>query len=136
MSKQPHLKTSFSSLRCLLARRRQELLSVPVEMEVSGSTAFRHTRQIYVPEKGGVYLIHDLRGVLYVGRTQNLYRRFDQHYWLTGNEFLSLAMRQSFGELTFSWVIANNDRERANLESHLITWLRPVCNRLIPSTKD
>lgn len=117
---------------CLLDKRRQALLHMPVDIELSGSTAFRHTRHIYVPKRAGVYLIHDLRGVLYVGRTRDLYRRFDEHYWLTDNELLSLAMRQSFGELTFSWVIAEDERERADLEHRLIAWLRPACNRLLP----
>lgn len=117
-----------------LDRRRQALLHMPVDVELNGSTAFRHTRHIFVPKKAGVYLIHDLRGVLYVGRTCNLYRRFDEHYWLTDNELLSLAMRQPFGELTFSWVIAEDDRERADLENRLIAWLRPACNRLLPSS--
>ena len=111
--------------------RRHALLHMPLDVVLSGSTAFRHTRHIYVPKKGGVYLIHDLRGVLYVGRTRNLYRRFDEHYWLTVNELLSLAMQQSFGELSFSWITVNDECERIDLESRLIVWLRPACNRLL-----
>ena len=121
---------------CLLDKRRQALLHMPLDVELSGSTAFRHTRHIYVPKKGGVYLIHDLRGVLYVGRSRDLYRRFDEHYWLTDNELLSLAMRQPFGEITFSWVIAEEERKRAELEHHLTAWLRPTCNRLLPGTRN
>lgn len=117
-------------------RRRQALLHMPLDIELSGTTAFRHTRHIYVPKKGGVYLIHDLRGVLYVGRTRNLYRRFDEHYWFTGNELLALAMRQSFGEIAFSWITANDERERIDLESRLIVWLRPACNRLLTGTSN
>lgn len=59
--------------------------------------------------------------------------RFDEHYWLTDNDLLSLAMRQPFGELTFSWVIAEDESERANLENQLIAWFRPACNLLLPS---
>ena len=119
---------------CLLDKRRRALLHIPLDVELSGSTAFRHTRHIYVPKKGGVYLIHDLRGVLYVGRSRNLYRRFDEHYWLTDNDLLLLAMRQAFGEITFSWVIAEEERKRMELEHRLIAWLRPACNRLLPGT--
>lgn len=125
-----------SSPTSLFEQRRQALLCRAVDVELNGSTAFRHTRQIYVPKEGGVYLIHDLRGVLYVGRTCDLYRRFHEHYWLTDNELPLLALRQSFGELTFSWVIAENEYERADLETRLIAWLRPVCNRLLPSIKN
>ncbi len=133
MSKQLHRELPPESSPRLRDRRRQALLHVPVVIELSGSTAFRHTRHIHVPKKGGVYLIHDLRGVLYVGRTCNLYRRFDEHYWLTDNELLALAMRKSFGELNFSWVIVENKSEMADLENHLIAWLLPACNRLLPS---
>lgn len=132
MPKQAESVEPPQSRPCLLDKHRQALLRMPVDIELSGSTAFRHTRHIYVPKKGGIYLIHDLRGVLYVGRTRNLYRRFDEHYWLTDNELLSLAMRQSFGELTFSWAIAEDKGERADLETRLIAWLRPACNRLLP----
>lgn len=135
VSKKRHFEIPFESPPRLLIGRRRELLLVPVHIEMSGSTAFRHTRHIHVPKKGGVYLIHDLRGVLYIGRTRNLYRRFDEHYWLAENEFLSLAMRQPFGEITFSWVIDEDEGDRVDLESRLIAWLRPVCNRLVPRTQ-
>ena len=128
-------KPPQSRLR-VVDKRRQALLHMPLDVELSGTTAFRHTRHIYVPKKGGVYLIHDLRGVLYVGRTRNLYRRFDEHYWFTGNELLALAMRQSFGEIAFSWITANDERERIDLESRLIVWLRPACNRLLTGTSN
>jgi predicted GIY-YIG superfamily endonuclease len=122
--------------RSLLKKYRQGLLCMPLDVSLNGSVAFRHTRHMLVPEQPGVYLIHDLRGVLYVGRSVNLYRRFDQHYWLTDNRLLSLAMRQSFGEMTFSWVLVEDEAERANLESRLISWLRPACNRLVPYAND
>jgi excinuclease UvrABC nuclease subunit len=85
-----------------------------------------------VPRRPGVYLLHDLRGVLYVGSTRNLYRRFHQHYWLTANDLIALAMRQPFGELTFSWFLVADDTQRAALERVLIGWLQPPCNRVIP----
>ena len=120
----------------LYEEHRQALLHRAVDVELNGSTAFRHTRHIYIPKKGGVYLIHDLRGVLYVGRTCNLYRRFNEHYWSADNERLSLVLRQPFGELRFSWAIVENKGERADLETRLIAWLRPTCNRLFPSIKN
>ncbi len=43
-------------------------------------------------------MLHDLRGVLYVGATGNLNRRFHQHYWLTEDELLAEAMRRPLGE--------------------------------------
>ena len=115
---------------------RQALLYQAVDIELNGSTAFRHTRQLCIPRRGGVYLIHDLRGVLYVGRTCNLYRRFYEHYWSADNERLSLVLQQPFGDLRFSWAIVENEGERAALETRLIAWLRPICNRFFPSIKN
>ena len=136
IAKQTDTPVPTESRRRVLDKRRQALLHVPPDIELDGSTAFRHTRHVYVPKKGGVYLIHDLRGVLYVGRTCNLYRRFDEHYWFTDNELLSLAMRQSFGEFTFSWILADSEQDRINLECRLVVWLRPACNRLLPGTRN
>src|SRR4051812_8688529 len=103
--------------------RHRVLTHLPAGLELSGSTAFRCTRHMLVPQKPGVYLLHDLRGVLYVGKTRNLYRRFDQHYWLTDNELLALAMRRPFGELAFSWILVDGDNERTDLERRVIAWL-------------
>jgi excinuclease UvrABC nuclease subunit len=86
-----------------------------------------------VPERPGVYLLHDLRGILYAGRTRNLSLRFHQHYWLTKNELLAVAMQRPFGELTFSWILVDGENERADLERRVIAWLKPPCNRLIPN---
>ena len=33
----------------------------------------------WIPQYEGVYLFHDLRGVYYIGESNNLQRRFDQH---------------------------------------------------------
>jgi excinuclease UvrABC nuclease subunit len=85
-----------------------------------------------VPRRPGVYLPHDLRGALYIGSTGNLYRRFHQHYWLTANNLIELAMRRPFGELTFSWFLVADGSQRAVLERLLIGWLQPPCNRVLP----
>src|SRR5262245_13955745 len=117
-------------------QRRQNsgvLSALGQKLQPSGSAVFRHTRQMLVPQRAGVYLLHDLRGVLYVGSTSNLYRRFDQHYWLTKNDLIELAMRQPFGQLTFSWFLVADDDRRAALERLLIGWLQPPCNRVIPA---
>lgn len=116
-------------------KRRNEavLAGLGQTLRLSGSATFRHTRHMLVPRRAGVYLLHDLRGVLYVGSTRNLYRRFHQHYWLTANDLIEQAMRHPFGELTFSWFLVTEDGQRTALERLLIGWLQPPCNRVIPS---
>jgi excinuclease UvrABC nuclease subunit len=104
-------------------------------LKPQSSVAFRHTRTLLIPDRPGVYLIHDLRGVLYVGKTRNLRRRFLEHYWLSDNELLRLALRQSFGAVQFSWWAIEGGVERARLEARLIAWLRPPCNRVMPRTQ-
>jgi excinuclease UvrABC nuclease subunit len=98
------------------------------------SIPFRQTRSLLIPDRPGVYLIHDLRGVLYAGKTRDLRRRFYEHYWLTDNELLRLALRQRFGAVHFSWWLVEGDADRAGLEAGLVAWLRPPCNRVIPRT--
>lgn len=115
------------------SRNHGVLASLEIPFRVGGSAAFRHTRQMLVPRQGGVYLLHDLRGVLYVGATGNLNRRFHQHYWLTENELLAEAMRCPFGELMFSWLSVAERGQRIALERVLIGWLQPPCNRVIPT---
>lgn|SRR5574337_1836658 len=125
------MRPAFHPIR---ARNLGVLSSLGQKLRLTGSAAFRHTRQMLVPRRAGVYLLYDLRGVLYVGTTRNLYRRFDQHYWLTANELIEVAMQHPFGDLTFGWILVADDRQRAELERLLISWLRPPCNRRIPST--
>ncbi|WP_211109556.1 GIY-YIG nuclease family protein [Azospirillum tabaci] len=108
------------------------LLRTPVQMEPSGSAPFLPTYGMLVPDNAGVYLIHDLRGVLYVGRTNLLRRRFNEHFWIADNELLLVARRHPFGEVAFSWILVEAESDRATLERRLVSWLQPPCNRLIP----
>lgn len=117
-----------------MGRNQGLLAGVGRKLRLSGSASFRHTRQMLVPRRAGVYLLHDLRGVLYAGSTRNLYCRFHQHYWLTANNLIEQAMRQPFGELTFSWFLVADDHQRGALERVLIGWLRPHAIACFPLT--
>lgn len=111
---------------------RRGLLNPQPQRDVDGSAPFCAFQSALVPEAGGVYLIHDLRGILYVGRTINLRQRLAQHYWVTENDLLRLALRHRFGEMRFSWFLLDGGRERALLEHDLVGWLQPPCNRVTP----
>ncbi len=101
-----------------------------IDVRVDGTVGFRFAQELLVPEEGGVYLIHDLRGVLYAGRTANLLRRFRQHYWAQNNPLLVAAIVRPVGELSFSWTLAEEGAEQARLERRLIRAFVPPCNRL------
>lgn len=105
------------------------ILTAPPLPRLDGRTAFCQGHQGYVPAQGGVYLIHDLRGILYVGKSVDLRRRFAEHYWLGGNPYLALAVANPIGDVTFSWSIAASPM-RDELEAHLIAAYNPPCNRL------
>jgi excinuclease UvrABC nuclease subunit len=89
-------------------------------------------RSFLVPDEPGVYLIHDIRGALYVGRSADLRRRFSEHCDARGNELIARAQRSAFGVLAFSWTTVLDGQQRAQVEHMLITWLQPPCNRVIP----
>lgn len=111
---------------------RASLLAPAPEFELAGSVPLRRARRFLVPDEPGVYLIHDLRGVLYAGRTVRLQRRFEEHRCAQSNDLLLAAQRSAFGALAFSWTLVRDGRRRAQLERALVTWLRPVCNRVTP----
>ena len=115
------------------ASRRAVLLSPPPNSPLFGPVPLRRVRGFIIPDEPGVYLIHDLRGVLYAGRSICLRRRFAEHCEARGNELIGLAQRSVFGLLAFSWVIVPDRRRRAQLEHEFIAWLQPPCNSVVPS---
>lgn len=105
------------------ARRR--VASKPPSLAIDGDLPYREGWAAGVPTQAGVYLIRDLRGLLYVGRSVNLRRRFHQHRDQSHNELLRLALRNPWGELRFAWIV---DPKPKVLEELLIDHLMPICN--------
>jgi excinuclease UvrABC nuclease subunit len=107
---------------------REDLLHEPPVLNLDGTVPYRRGFAINVPSKSGIYLLHDLRGVLYVGQSDNLHRRFEEHYNERDNPLLVVAITKPVHELAFSWLIANrSDLDR--IERRLIRCFHPVCNR-------
>ncbi len=79
-------------------------LSMKLQVRLDGSAPFRRTSDVLLPRSGGVYIIHDLRGALYVGRTGDLLRRFQEHETLPPNRLIGMARRSAVGPLHFSWI--------------------------------
>ena len=131
MSKKPPPPAVGPTPRDFHRSRAVRLLTGPFDLTLDGSVEFTHTREWLVPERTGVYLLHDLRGVLYVGRTNDLRRRFSQHYWICGNQLLRLALRSPVGALLFSWKQHPDETLSSATERRLIARFQPVCNRLL-----
>ncbi len=109
---------------------RHRLLSDAPNVPIDASVAFRLDRDLMIPHRPGVYLIHDLRGVLYVGRSVDLRRRFDEHFWQCENPLLAVAIAQPVGELRFSWHLIGFPAQ-VTLERQLINYFNPPCNRTL-----
>jgi predicted GIY-YIG superfamily endonuclease len=105
-------------------------------VDLDGSVPFRRTSDVLIPSSGGVYVIHDLRGALYVGLTRDLRRRFDEHEGQPANPLILEARQHAVGPICFSWVAIGDPKRRAAVEAELIRALRPPCNRCIPVTRN
>ena len=111
------------------------LLTPPVEITLAGPVPLARRQAFLIPEDPGVYVIHDLRGILYAGRTSQLRRRFGEHCEARGNDLIALAQRHPFGVIAFSWAVEPEQSRRAQLERALVQWLRPICNRVTPDAR-
>ncbi|MBW0090529.1 GIY-YIG nuclease family protein [Pseudonocardia sp. KRD-184] len=108
---------------------RQAVIDRPPALHLDGTVAYVEGWALLVPTDSGVYLMHDLRGFLYIGRTRNLNARYRQHYWATHNPNLLVALRQPIGQTQFSWTCCD-DATAADLERDLIRGFQPLCNQI------
>lgn len=114
--------------------RTERLLMREISWSPDGTVELVLTREFMVPDDAGVYLIHDLRGVLYVGQSRKLRQRFAQHDRLRRNRLLHLAMSRPVGIMRFSWRLVADEEERSAFERELVATLQPVCNRQLLNT--
>jgi hypothetical protein len=77
-----------------------------------------------VPRGSGVYIIYDLAGPIYAGRSRvDIHRRLQSHFDGTGNRNLALAMRiGASSSLTFTYCLLP-PTEQADVERLLIAAL-------------
>lgn len=104
---------------------RKRVVSKPPDLLVDGDLPHRLGFAGGVPRSSGAYMIRDLRGLLYIGRTSNLRLRFEQHLRHSHNELLRLALARPWGSPRFAWIL---DPSPARLEQQLIDRLLPICN--------
>ena len=116
--------TNAAVVEALLAAR-QRLIYDPPDVDLDNDVTYNRGWALLVPHEAGVYLIRDLRGCLYVGKTCDLRRRFDQHLELSHNPKLVRALAHPVGDLRFGWIL---NEEPDLLEQSLIRSLQPLCN--------
>lgn len=98
-----------------------------MEITLNGSVSYLYSNIWQVSKGIGIYLIHDLSGVLYIGQTINIRRRYEEHLFNESNPLLRKAIIKPVGPLIFSWIetISLDEMERT-----LIQYLNPKCNRI------
>lgn len=112
---------------CSFRSHRRTIVVEPPSLHLNGTVPFRLGWALAVPLTAGVYLMHDIRGTLYIGRAESLRRRFEEHYLDSHNRSVRLALRNPVGQFLFSWVLVAVP-EQMEIERELIRSLRPLCN--------
>lgn len=108
--------------------RKRKIARTPLDVPIHGDVAYLQGWASAVPVSAGVYFIRDLRGLLYIGRTDtSLRQRFLEDLEYSHNALLRQALANPWGELRFAWAV---EQEPAELEGRLIALLMPICNEL------
>ena len=121
--------TKDEQKRMRLEEARRRLIFDPPEVPIEKTVPYQQGWCTLVPPAGGVYLISDLRGPLYVGRG-NLRSRFDKHHDESHNPRLKEALKHPVGDVGFSWLTAEMP-EQSEMEKHFIRTLQPLCNDIL-----
>lgn len=112
-----------------LEEARRRLIYDPPEVPIERTVPYQQGWCTLVPVVGGVYLISDLRGPLYIGRGA-LRSRFDKHQDESHNSKLRAALRRPVGDLSFGWITVGMP-EQAEMEKRFIRVLQPLCNDIL-----
>jgi excinuclease UvrABC nuclease subunit len=83
-----------------------------------------------VPRQPGIYWFRDHRGILYVGQTDSLRRRYKGHVRGTENRRLREYLGAPVGNLFRCWVLCS-PTDLDVLERTLIRFFTPACNRIL-----
>lgn len=119
------MTTTHATITTRRSSARRRVVRQPPNVDIDGDLPYQQGWEAGVPPQPGVYLIYDMRGLLYVGRSIDLRRRFHQHLDFSHNELLRIAIANPWGQLRFAWITDPNPQE---LEEHLIGLLMPICN--------
>jgi len=114
--------------------RRIDMLGRKIVFQPDGEVPHDDGYRLVVPETSGVYLFFDLRGPLYVGKADNLRRRFCNHFD-SHNQQLTTALEFPVGTVRFLWVQVPST-ELATTEAQIIEELCPICNIRLNSRRE
>ena len=104
--------------------------NAPIYPELKKKVLYKLSQNFFVPSAEGVYFIHDKRGFLYIGESNNLRNRFLQHLQKEKNLDLVNLIKFPFGDLSFYWVTTNTKLEAVKLQKYWIRILKPLTNKI------
>ena len=102
----------------------------PIYPQLKKKVLYKLSQNFFVPSAEGVYFIHDKRGFLYIGESNNLRNRFLQHLQREKNLNLTNLIKFPFGDLSFYWVTTNTKLEALKLQKYWIRILKPLTNKI------
>jgi predicted GIY-YIG superfamily endonuclease len=106
-----------------------DVIHNPPMLRLDGTVSYVDGWALLVPAGSGVYFIHDLRGVIYIGRTHNLNVRFGQHVWCSHNRGLTAALKHAVGQMQFFWLTCEEELA-VKLERDYIRAFQPLTNAI------
>ena len=110
--------------------------SKPIYPKLDKQVSYKLSNNFFIPRCEGVYFIHDKRGFLYIGESNNLRNRFLQHLQRERNLDLVNLIKNPFGDLSFYWVTVNTKLEAVKLQKYWIRILKPLSNKINYTTNN
>ena len=96
----------------------------------NGSINISANKNPFLSQLPATYFFHDLRGIHYIGETENLRLRFFQHIKKNKNIALKESILSAFGPMFFSWVIASSKMDALIMQKKWIRIFKPKCNEI------
>ena len=121
----------FGSSIIELSKFKNNLDQLKIDYPIfNGSVNISTNKSPFLSQLPAVYFFHDLRGIHYIGETENLRFRFFQHIKKNRNLSLKAATSSAFGPMFFSWVIASSKMDALIMQKKWIRLFNPQCNEI------
>lgn len=125
------IKTTFSEtalkkITIIESLKQSEIIYPKLDQKIK----YKISQENFVPKVPGVYFVHDFRGFLYIGETNNLKNRFLQHIKREKNYDLTKLVNNSFGDVYFYWIVTSTKLKALKLQKYWIRTLKPFSNKI------